>query len=480
MREFIGWSIVLLATGLLCGAAWLTRHPDAPIVSAAAEWSLVGPLAERFQRAYLGPDGGERDVPVAETTAAGPRPRRPRPASDMASSGPLTLPPPPGVPDLKGASSSDPAAAEPARRPSASLLVSRIYPRVWLWPGLAMRRVPEPSSPVLAQVRELACVPTWDSRPGWVEVTLRGVRGWVEARPATVRMSHRMRPETAVPSARLAQALALAGLSEPVGRIGSFDLYTAVRNSVLLDLLATGGSAVEGAYSQRYGLALSRAEPRPAIVLLAGQRDYRRLRTAYSRLGSVHPRAFAVGGLVVGHTGIGEESEILVALMHEMTHALNRRALGAPLPPWLEEGMATDLGLLWYEDPDAPAPGLIAGRDGLLRPQGIYRMLDLVEGGVPPLETLIAEDRTAFFGEVPEARYAQSVLFVRYLLDGEDGRLATPFRDFLGSVATGESPSGDRLLHFLGRDWRQLETGYGRFVATLIAERDLATDREGR
>src|SRR3990167_1835170 len=49
------WLAVLLLLVAAAGLAWLTRHPESPLLAAATEWPLIGPPAARFRHAYLPP-----------------------------------------------------------------------------------------------------------------------------------------------------------------------------------------------------------------------------------------------------------------------------------------------------------------------------------------------------------------------------------------------------------------------------------------
>jgi hypothetical protein len=65
VRELVSWAIVWLATAVVVGFAWLTRHPEAPIVATAADWPIVGVAAKLFQTRWL-PPAGSVVVPPAD------------------------------------------------------------------------------------------------------------------------------------------------------------------------------------------------------------------------------------------------------------------------------------------------------------------------------------------------------------------------------------------------------------------------------
>lgn len=64
-RERAVWGALALLVLALGGFAWLTGHPEAPIVDRAVGWPLVGPLAERFRARWRPPPPAPEPHPSA-------------------------------------------------------------------------------------------------------------------------------------------------------------------------------------------------------------------------------------------------------------------------------------------------------------------------------------------------------------------------------------------------------------------------------
>jgi hypothetical protein len=94
----------LVAIALAAGFAWLTRHPDSPWLDRAADWPLVGPLAERFRERW-------RPAP--------PAPRPPAEPPEVAVLRVL-IPDPEGAPPPSTATSPGRARAAPVAPPDRS------------------------------------------------------------------------------------------------------------------------------------------------------------------------------------------------------------------------------------------------------------------------------------------------------------------------------------------------------------------------
>ena len=504
MREFTTWTVILLLAFGMLGFGWLTRHPDVAWLERAEDWPVMGPLAERFRRAYLGPPADER--PAAAETDGGPEIVIVRPPEPE---GPLRLPRsyyeseaqrgtrggaagasgPPGSPVAVGDLVPEPNASSGAEKRTAGTAlpplvaldseppIRRLYPRRWLIPGTVLRAEPDPGAAEVDRARELANVPLLEERGGWLRVRLRGREGWAdpstplrEALPpgrGALAGRHLAQPRTRV----LKQVREILGLREPNGSLGPYPLYTDVEDEKLLALLGGVAERLDDAYSARYGLAVPKRRSGPVIALFASEQDFRTV-AASSTVSLENPRGFAAGGLAVFYVGDDSRPTVVTGFVHELTHTLNRHALGVSLPPWLEEGLAEDLGTVWLEDPDAPAPGLTAtavpGRPDWM----VQGILVASADGRPGVayEMLAMLGETEFFSVRSRLHYAHSLLFVRCLLDGGDGELAAGFRDFLGAVGAGLPPTPARLSDRLGRDWPEIERTCAGHRQELAAE----------
>ena len=153
--------------------------------------------------------------------------------------------------------------------------------------------------------------------------------------------------------------------------------------------------------------------------------------------------------------------EILATLVHELTHLLNRRALGPALPPWLGEGIAADLGELMITE------------EGSIHPAPMYLQGMLKNDELPTLAMLIDMDQEQFH-ERPRTsmHYVLSSLWVRYLLSDFKNGLQTGFRSFLRGTAQGRPITSDRLLEELGTDWQSLESGFRTWLRLQYSDPD--------
>ena len=125
---------------------------------------------------------------------------------------------------------------------------------------------------------------------------------------------------------------------------GPYPLYTDIQNVSLISTCGRLADRLDEVYEARYGLR-PRGEPASAIVLFGSAEAYR----DFAREGGVPVGyagyALAARGLAVFHASDTAPTEdFLATLMHELTHLVNRRALGVNLPPWLSEGLADGIG----------------------------------------------------------------------------------------------------------------------------------------
>lgn len=519
-RELLVYGVLLLTLAGLLGFGWLTRNPGAPILERAQEWPLVGPLAQRFRRAYLGPEpapveaGGqapEEDEPIrivlrreipgpgmgpapgsgasAEPVERQPEGSGPREAEDRGGGEAGREPPTlglerqqltrePGDADIRIITRSRRPASEPGA-PAPPPLLARTYEYLWLHPGTELREKPEASAPVAGRLARLSCLPADERRRGWVRVRYRGRELWAAMRdgePVAPPLGELSRPPRwldlpPTDERRLGAARYLLGLAEPSDSLGPFPLYTDVADGALLEILAGAASRLETTYKLRYGMRpLDLAKE--TVVLF---RDAATLRAIYAD----DERVAAMGGLH-GFAGSGFASlfaagvsrwEVAGTLIHELTHLVNRRALGNRLPPWLDEGLASDMSFFELEDPAIPVPGAVAYDRGSRRYQlqreaaellGLDQAFD--RGEAPPVPELMELDYRHFYRGDVSLNYDTSAFFVRYLMEGEDGALASGFRDFLRRVVGGRSATPKALAAKLARSWEEIQTGFEAYV----------------
>ncbi len=519
--------LMLLALGLFGGFAWLTRNPETPWLEQAEDWPLVGGLASRFRTAYLGPaarrgdatdSGASQSQDAAQTggrgsprSDAGRRPparaaERAAPAARRVTAAPeeplrtfvdvlpetgtggATAPPEAGdsvVVATRVTGRFTAGTRAPRQLQGLDGLPYKIREWTWCLPGNRILADAEPGAEVQELLSSMSYLPVLGRREEWAQVMFRGRRGWIDTawEPPYKRrkagrgiLRHRYEPVRASDSKRLKQARKILGMDRPSRALGAYTLYTDVEDEELLGFLYLAAGTAEDAYFARYG-RLPSGNPKRSVVLFARRDDYRRFtRESTSLSGNEGGHA---GRGVLAFFAEGRSPQTLArTLIHEIGHLLNDRAVALRLPPWLEEGMASDLGSVWVEGtPDESTSWadvwsfVTNGPDlGLLRLASTHEV-----GNLPSVGVLMSLDRQTFHFSRAYA-YTHSAAFLRYLLDSEDAGRGKPFRTFLKRVAAGHGATPALLL-------RQLDTGVEeldeRFRTWLLAETELAQKRLG-
>lgn len=284
------------------------------------------------------------------------------------------------------------------------------------------------------------------------------------------------------PSAeRLADGMELLGLSGSTGSLGPWDLYTDDSpDTELVELCDRVAAELEAVYRERYGLELV-GEAAEAILLFQGAEEFLLFRDQERT--SVEPWAagFTSKGIVALYAGSWPSTVVCGRVVHELTHLLNRRGIGPALPPWLEEGLASDLSHAKIDERGRLHPGTVGG-ETLRMGESVFEVGGLAEaralrdalevGEVTSFEELTELDSEAFYtAERVHLHYSLSLFWVRYLLSDESGSLAGGFRSFLVALARGEALTQDLLLEHLGADWDELEWDFRAWVGTQSPER---------
>lgn len=493
MREFLQWAALALGLAAFGLFAWMMRNPDAAWIEEAEAWPLVGPAAEQFRRAYLGPDGnGGSPAPGSGGEPGVDEPIR--------LGGPIVVPveperePPPRSPvreplDLRSMKVETTELPEvrtpapsvrrrgPALRPREPAIPSRLaLDHRWVLPGQPLWSGPEGTPAPEGRADVLARVPVFDRRGERVLVAFRGADRWVDEgwEPGHSRrkahrglLRHRFEKVRASDSGRLEDIREHLGIDRPERRLGAYVLYTDVEDDELLALLDAAATAAESAYFARYA-RLPAGDPERTVVLFAREADYRRY-SEDSEVCTFRHAGHAGGGILAFYAEGRRPMDLAGTLVHEIVHLLNTRALTRFLPPWLQEGIASDLGSVRFETADgAAAPSVFEHR--------ILRLAaTLEEGELPPSAALMVMEPESFYRpETTSWAYSHAGALVRYLMTE---RHRAGFRSFLGKVAAGFGADNGRLLDEIGVGVEQLDEEFRRWV--LAEARSIASSRGG-
>lgn len=240
---------------------------------------------------------------------------------------------------------------------------------------------------------------------------------------------------------------------------GPYRLLTDVGWQQLRALCSKEVAAVDGAYAVRYGRRPLGA-PAETLLIFASAKALAVFTGATSRWRVESTgRASAAHGYVALSWVDREATARAATLVHELTHLVNRRALGPGLPPWLDEGLADDL-----------ANELVGGK---FQPAAWQVGMDRAAGKLLPLRELVALDNVGFYGGRGYANYAQAYLFLRFLVG--DPEFGARFTAFLDALAGGESVSPELLAGYLGRLWPAVETSWGSWLASGSSSRHTAS-----
>ncbi len=420
MRAFVFFLALALLLGSLGGVAWLTRNPDAEVLRRAQDWPWVGPLAARFRQAYLPPGGRfEAAADVADVEAE----------ETWLRDGRLVSPPPP------------------------------VYRKqVWILAGMELKTDPAPDAAVVHTFDTLARAGKIENRGDWYRVDHRGHVGWVllagydeDAETPYGEAPEPPRPVPARPpdEDRLADLRRYLKGRERVLTAGPYVLYTDCRDDRLLSHLDAVAGRLERVYAERYGRAPVGAAAE-AVVLFESDIAYRLVQQRTERLAGLKSAGHNSEGIAVQYAGGRSHAEVAATMIHELAHFLNRRAVGPQLPPWLDEGLADDLAAARVDSEGRIHPGQLGGE---LRQEGdrwravgalasLLRLRDAARAGeLPSMPDLIGTDWQDFVQPpASQLHYAAAAFWVRYLLEGDDGRHGAGFRAFLAAVAAGAPP----------------------------------------
>ena len=367
---------------------------------------------------------------------------------------------------------------------------------VWVEAGFRLLREPDFESGHLAYVEVRTQLEVLERHQHWVRVRHGALIGWISTVPQSTGDSTGESTAdgppangTAVSARYVARARDVFELEDSPESFGEFALYTDVTDDRILEILRKTSRHLPSAYKERYGLE-GQPPVRETILLFAREADYRAFTLEDVARRRPDLRGHATPEIAVLYVGDHSSEAVVAVLVHELTHLLNRRVFGAPIPPWLEEGLANDLAFCRIDARGRPRLGSLGGRSVVIEQpeydQGGFIRIDRrvhLTGPMASLRSVQERWRTSealplalltdlVWSEFTDSRdrglrYATSAFLVRYLLDsGGDsgaGRLASGFRSFLRSVAAGGAAGPEDLARYLNQGLNQeLKQGLDR------------------
>lgn len=448
VTSFLPW-VLLLA--VVAGFAWLTWHPQSRILDWPARWPPAAPVVQAFRDRYS-----------------------PRPAAGEA--------------------------ADAAQSPE--FIVHREYevvvprpidalPRVWIPAGEAIRERPESNATIVHRQQKTAGIPFRERRGDWFHVRTPVYEGWVYLQGydevSNPPLGSGQRAPLPLPSRPPAPSRLEAGLdsfsSSPRElKWDQYLVYTDLADGPLLLACRQAAQRIEAGYRRRYDLQIE-GPAREVVLLFSRRQDYESFQEQDARVAGLPVTGHSGSGLVAMHADDQSPGEVVSTLVHELAHLLNRRALGPALPPWLEEGIADDLGLSLRDEQGnvrfdtfngwrrqrSDATELGGGEAALEMTRGQAR-----NGKLVSLQRLLSLDWNEFVRSTDRQRhYAQAFLFVRYLMAASGRR--DGFIAYLHSIAEGEDVGAEGLRRRLGLSWSDLQREY---VAWLLGPEISASRRD--
>ena len=352
--------------------------------------------------------------------------------------------------------------------------------RVWVAPGIEIREAANPDSPLLHTMTTFTTLRSTVRVGDFFKVRHEGIAGWVHlpgydvGDPAAPPLGNAPEPPRPLPAhdpdpELLARALSLFGSQEKAGRLGPYPLYTDFEDPALQIQLAGLAARHQQAYESRYGLPAI-GEAKGAIVLFELEGAYRVYHLQSGHMHGLYASGHNNRGVVALYRGDRPAEEVGATLVHELTHLMNRRALGPALPSWLDEGLCEDLAFSRIGPGGELHTSEIGG--GSVRGSKTFQFTGalsslfrlratLLDHRLPSHLELSSPNWRGFNSNADRrASYDLAGTWIRFLVDGENGKRAPALRAFLASVAAGKEPSGDRLFSYFEDNREVVEAGF--------------------
>ena len=358
--------------------------------------------------------------------------------------------------------------------------------------GAVLRLVASPVGLPVAVLEAEAELAVLDRSGGWVRVAVGEATGWVDlGAPVFV---EEVAEEGAADLVAAARRLLGGGAREL--RWGRFVVLTDRPDHPLLAIGERMAGDLPGIAARRHGhrepapvaeeglapssIAAPLAAPLGTVALFAREDDYRAfLATVTGDDAALLLAGHAADGVAALPLADRTARQAGALLLHELAHLVSHAALGAGLPPWLDEGLAGDLELVAIGDdggldPERWAEGATGyrGRRGRAGPLvALDRLLvDHARGRLETLPDLAALDRAALAASPRRGElYALAALWVRFLLD-EPAR-ADALRRTLAALADSSTAPADGgaalLAAALGADLATVERPFRHWLRDL-------------
>ena len=376
---------------------------------------------------------------------------------------------PPDISQAEKSSVVDPSEMATAPTPSDDGAARSSRRMVRLDPGTVLRRAPTEDAASVHVTDADGLFEVQAHQGLWYQVRLPGAlaattdgSGWArladgphrEIRLRSVWQSPR--PSRSIDPQRLALAKEHLLGGGRMATCGAYPLLTDVEAGPLLEACDRLAASLDGVYEQRYGVR-PQGRGSETIILFRQLDAFRRFVQAEGTSSAGYAgHASASGGYLVMYSGSQDAEEVMVTLVHELTHLVSWRALGGPLPRWLSEGLADGLGDSTTLQGIAP----LRGQEGV--EAEAQRLRQGTPTGLPGSEALLRLSPEAFDARPTDRHYEHSALLVRFLL--LDGQLAPRFRAYLGRLAAGQPYDADPLLRQLGVEGSELDRRFARWL----------------